>query len=112
MAQRGGAATKARNPEAQSEPHESSSLEGGRGGRQRVMGLEPTTFTLATCTPTEAKDRIHNGLDDSTGDARSAIAARSAENPDLRAVIDAWPDLPDAVRAGILAMVKASATRT
>jgi hypothetical protein len=26
--------------------------------------------------------------------------------PDLAAVVDAWPKLPDAVRAGIVAMVK------
>jgi len=29
-------------------------------------------------------------------------------HPDLQAVIDAWPALPDAVKAGIVAMVKAS----
>jgi hypothetical protein len=29
-------------------------------------------------------------------------------DPDLAAVIAAWPNLPNAVRAGILAMVKAS----
>ena len=28
---------------------------------------------------------------------------------DLRAVVDAWPDLPDAVKAGIVAMIRASA---
>ncbi len=28
--------------------------------------------------------------------------------PDLAAVVIAWPDLPDAIRAGILAMVKAA----
>ncbi len=28
--------------------------------------------------------------------------------PDLQAIIDAWPALPEAIRAGILAMVKAA----
>ena len=28
-------------------------------------------------------------------------------DPDLRAVIDAWPDLPEAVKADIVAMVRA-----
>ena len=28
--------------------------------------------------------------------------------PDLAAVADAWPDLPEPIRAGILAMVKAA----
>jgi len=30
-------------------------------------------------------------------------------DPGLAAVIDAWPELPEAVRAGIVAMVKAAA---
>lgn len=28
--------------------------------------------------------------------------------PDLKAVIDAWPDIPETVRAGIVAMVTAA----
>jgi hypothetical protein len=28
-------------------------------------------------------------------------------DPDLAAVVEAWPELPDALKAGILAMVKA-----
>src|SRR5271157_5573130 len=30
------------------------------------------------------------------------------DDPGLAAVVDAWPDLPEAIRAGIVAMVKAS----
>jgi hypothetical protein len=29
-------------------------------------------------------------------------------DPNLAAVVDAWPGLPEAIRAGILAMVKAA----
>ncbi len=29
-------------------------------------------------------------------------------DPDLAAVVEAWPDLPEAIKAGILAMVKAA----
>jgi hypothetical protein len=29
-------------------------------------------------------------------------------DPDLAAVMPAWPDLPEAIRAGIVAMVKAA----
>jgi hypothetical protein len=29
-------------------------------------------------------------------------------HPDLALIVDAWPGLPDAIKAGILAMVKAA----
>ena len=29
-------------------------------------------------------------------------------DPDLAAVVEAWPDLPEALKAGIVAMVKAA----
>jgi len=28
--------------------------------------------------------------------------------PDLQAIVDAWEDLPDAIRAGMMAMVRAA----
>jgi len=31
--------------------------------------------------------------------------------PDLAAVVEAWPDLPEALKAGIVAMVKAAERR-
>jgi hypothetical protein len=106
------------------------------------MGLEPTTFTLATCTPTAASARDDKGLGVSPPTPRSANAARvreisgsessgqevengfsaprpsdgdsptgttaEANDPDLAAVVAAWPDLPEPIKAGIVAMVKAA----
>ena len=84
------------------------------------MGLEPTTITLATCAPTTANKRNDNELSTSEEDARSACAARSAEkprtnrdpapppDPDLAAIVDSWPTLPEPLKAGILAMVRAT----
>jgi len=37
---------------------------------------------------------------------------RATTDPDLQQVIDAWADLPEVVKTGILAMVKASLART
>jgi hypothetical protein len=46
-------------------------------------------------------------------DARASLqAGRGAgcpQDPDLAAVVDAWSRLPEAIKAGILAMVKAAA---
>lgn len=55
---------------------------------------------------------------DPLGPARSHYAAQGAAvgaetapmGSDSRALIDLWPDLPEAVRIGILAMVQASGT--
>ena len=33
------------------------------------------------------------------------------DDPDLAALVAAWPELPDAIRVGILAMVKAAKTK-
>ena len=85
-----------------------------------MIGFEPTTFTLATCKPTEAKSCDDNALQSSEEAARSACAARTEHstgktyrdrtepNADLDAVVQSWPTLPEAVRAGIVAMVKAA----
>ena len=68
-----------------------------------MLGLEPRTYGL--------KGRCG---DDVTGDATNTYD--SAENQvhqerhqdaELSSVIEAWPTLPDAIRAGIVAMVKA-----
>ncbi len=39
------------------------------------------------------------------------VAPAPEDNPDLAAVVEAWPDLPKALKAGILAMVKAAFLR-
>jgi len=39
---------------------------------------------------------------------RGATRDCIVDDPDLAAVVAAWPELPEAIRAGILAMVKAA----
>jgi hypothetical protein len=62
------------------------------------MGIEPNQH------PTE------NSTNPAAGGARGG--AQNAKTPTidaaLAAVIDAWPALPEAIRAGILAMVRAA----
>jgi len=36
------------------------------------------------------------------------VAPAPEDNPDLAAVVDAWPDMPEVLKAGIVAMVKAA----
>ncbi len=58
------------------------------------MGIEPTTKTPdSAALPRQ-------------GDAESGAVATI--DPSLASIIDAWATLPDAMKAGILAMVRAS----
>jgi len=66
------------------------------------QGLEPKYVT--TCGNKDLQNPSPEGGAESG--AVSPISGRVDAR--LRRVIDAWPDLPEAVKAGILAMVKAS----
>jgi hypothetical protein len=46
-----------------------------------------------------------------TPTATEIATALLPDDPALAAVVDAWPKLPDAIKAGILAMVKAAGSR-
>jgi hypothetical protein len=50
------------------------------------------------------------GAESGARGAPEAVAGGgAADDPDLRRVVEAWPALPPAVRAGVVAMVRASA---
>ena len=74
----------------------------------RLSGLEPETYGL------KVRPALSPKSDDTTtsGDAKIVLADCLAffdlESPDLAAVVAAWPTLPEALRAGIVAMVRAS----
>jgi len=55
------------------------------------------------------KSSGNNGRGTQGAAESAALDAREAPlGSDLRAVISAWPNLPDAIRAGILAMIGAT----
>lgn len=58
-------------------------------------------------TPTHSSGKIDNS-EYSAAESAAAGAENGPVDPDLQAVIDAWPALPAAVKAGILAMVRAA----
>ena len=80
--------------------------------QKRVMGLEPTTFTLATCLPTPAKYSNCNDLDETAYPFGSALAAltvsagqsavKSESDSDLIRLIEAWPRLSPSARRAVL----------
>ena len=74
----------------------------GRGG------LEPPTHGFSVRCPdaiSDCDETTYNS-DDPPSATESAILIEKW--PDLASVVTAWPDLPEPVRAGIAAMVKAS----
>jgi hypothetical protein len=62
-----------------------------------VQGVTEPAAPVCTSVCTSEAESAHGGAAD------AAIA-----DPDLAAVVEAWGRLPDAIRAGILALVKAA----
>ena len=84
------------------------------------MGLEPTTFTLATCLPIPTNVCSDNDLatsptttdskNDSAQNAKIALNTDSASvelgETELASVMAAWATLPEAIRTRILGLVE------
>jgi hypothetical protein len=99
------------------------------GSPQEIVGKEVAAIpkNRSGGTGFEAADRCYpiTGLANRQGSAASTEAAKTCdtpadrvascvalleqESPDLAAVVRGWNDLPEAVRTGILAMIRASA---
>ena len=81
---------------------------------KRATGLEPATFSLEGGRHS-AETPANTGVSEGGSATPSYSASYSTPNPapeaptdpDLAAVVAAWADLPTAIRAGIVAMVKA-----
>ena len=76
-------------------------------------GIEPATPGFSVLCPDSARPKLVKAL--RPPDPVIAAPAQRAGRveaptppPDLAAVVAAWPTLPEAIKAGILAMVRAS----
>jgi len=87
----------------------------GDGVRVDAKGNESTPSRIRTCdlrirsprvTPENPEENAHSREGAAQGAAVGA--ANTPNDPDLRAIIERWADLPDAVKAGIVAMVRAA----
>jgi hypothetical protein len=75
-----------------------------RSDESRICNPLPANTPINAATHTPAKGLHLVGVDREK--QRAANAQQS--DPDLQAVLSAWPTLPKAIRAGIIALVRAA----
>ena len=56
----------------------------------------------------DLKSLVNSQISNVLSDSQSALAVSLPSDPDLARLIEAWPTLPPALKAGILAMVEAT----
>ena len=90
------------------------------GEPRRGMARKGKRVAEGTRTP---DSQIHNldntpeiaekqgGRPESAAHAQRAEAGNVVSDPDLRMILNQWASLPEPIRAGIVAMVKAAASR-
>ena len=69
------------------------------------MGVEPTNGGFANRRQTP-ENNGKTGISETAGSASGNTCGGIPQ--DLQGIIDAWPALPNAIKAGILAMVRAA----
>jgi hypothetical protein len=99
-------ALRSSEPQKRKNPCETREKPGIAGvkAREAPVGVEPTMADLQSDREPR-KPRVKQGLSESM---YTPMYTSLPADPDLSAVVDAWDSLPPAVRAGILAMVRAS----
>ncbi|MBL1216317.1 MAG: hypothetical protein D8M59_02360 [Planctomycetes bacterium] len=84
----------------------------GRKKKQPPSGFEPETCRLqingSESASTETTDTYDGDSDSAQRIAQQSPEKLFADHPELQDLFDGWPVLPEAVRAGIMAMVQAS----
>jgi len=83
-----------------------------RHDKKRAKGLEPSTFSLEVHASSNQSNCNSNDLRQEAQDVVAPVVAEPKKtapaDPELSRFIDAWPTLPKAVRAGIVAMIDAA----
>jgi hypothetical protein len=74
----------------------------------RLLGLEPKTYGLKVRTTVSDTLSEQTTSGDSQNDLAFCLALLERESTDLAAIVRAWPNLPEAIKAGILAMIRAA----
>ena len=72
------------------------------------VGVEPTTHGFSVRCTSDVTHAEPRTTDDHESDSASCSALSAAGDPDFALVAKAWPTLPEAVRAGIVAMIRAA----
>ena len=80
------------------------------GYNLRVAGFRYSTVQVAgTGLEHPANSSGNGGVADESGAESGALDAENGpKDPQLTAIIDAWPTLPEPIKAGVLAIIKAA----
>ena len=74
----------------------------------RLAGIEPAAYGLGNRLDSNATDDQPTTCDTSQKNGASIRALSPQHQPKLELVIEAWPELPVAIRAAIVAMISAT----
>jgi hypothetical protein len=74
----------------------------------RLLRLEPKTYGLKVREAQDANSDTPITSDRSEISVADCVAFLARQSPDLAAVVEAWDRLPEPIRQGIVAMVRAA----
>lgn len=74
----------------------------------RLAGFEPATYGLGNRPALAATDNTAASCDALVFDLADCLALLRRESPDLAAICEAWPILPEPIRRAVLALVNSS----
>ncbi len=76
--------------------------------RTRPAGFEPATYGLGNRCDTPATNEDTTTCDNDAKNSADYLALLVRNSPDLVLLVNRWEALPEAVRTGIMAMIRAT----